>query len=145
MPESRPGASAEAYQRPQPCSILVVEDETSVRALIADYLRQEGYRVEEAEDGAAAVHLLQRHRAVGAPLGLVLLDLMLPLMSGLDVLGYVPALAAHVPVVAITAHDELTLAALAARARSVLRKPFDLDQLLASVARYCEPESGHCS
>jgi DNA-binding response OmpR family regulator len=133
-------AQEPASSTPSRLPVLVVEDDAPLRALLTYSLRQEGYRVEEAVDGAAAVHLLHRHRAVGAPLGLILLDLMLPQLSGLDVLHYVARLAAEVPVVVISAHDRLLLSAMAAGASAVLRKPVELEQVLAVTASYCRPE-----
>jgi DNA-binding response OmpR family regulator len=133
-------AQEPASSTPSRLPVLVVEDDAPLRALLTYSLREEGYRVEQAVDGAAAVHLLHRHHAVGAPLGLILLDLMLPQLSGLDVLHYVARLAAEVPVVIISAHDRLLLSAMAAGASAVLRKPVELEQVLAVTASYCRPE-----
>ncbi len=133
-------AQEPARSTPTPLPVLVVEDDAPLRALLTYALCQGGYRVEEAVDGAAAVHLLHRHRALGAPLGLILLDLMLPQLSGLDVLHYVAELAAEAPVVVISAHDRLMLSAIAAGANAVLRKPVQLEQVLAVTASYCRRE-----
>ena len=134
-------AQEPASTTPSRLPILVVEDDAPLRALLTYALREEGYPVEEAGDGAAAVHLLHRHRAVGTPLGLILLDLMLPQLSGLDVLHYVARLAAEVPVVIISAHDRLLLGAMAAGASAVLRKPVELEHVVAIAATYCRPDS----
>jgi DNA-binding response OmpR family regulator len=117
---------------------MVVEDDESLRALLAHYLRGEGYAVEEIADGAAALRAIAARRAAGEPPGVVLLDLMLPRVSGLSVLERLAAEAADVPVVAMSVYDPLLLAASRIGAQSMLFKPFDLEQLLPVVARYCE-------
>src|SRR5262245_58530113 len=66
-------------------SILVVEDDPLVRDLVASCLSMAGYAVEEAQDGAEAIHALDQHRRPVDPLGLVLLDMMLPEVDGLEV------------------------------------------------------------
>ncbi len=129
-----PPAGARPVRRP----VLVVDDDDSLRALIGHFLRQEGFTVEEAADGAEAIHMLEQWRAAGAPVGLVLLDLMLPQTSGLDVLQYLAARSADVPVVAMSVNDPLLIAAATAGADGVLIKPFDLEQLLPVVARHCD-------
>jgi DNA-binding response OmpR family regulator len=118
---------------------MVVEDDESLRALLAHYLGEEGYPVEEAADGAAALRALEQRRALGDPPGVILLDLMLPRVSGLDVLGYLEAAGVDVPVIVMSVYDHLLIAAASAGADGVLIKPFDLEQLLPVVARYCEP------
>ena len=124
-------------------SVMVVEDDETLRALLAHYLRGEGYAVEEIADGAAALRALDERRAAGDPPGVVLLDLMLPHVSGLSVLERLAAESADVPVVAMSVYDPLLLAASAAGAHSLLFKPFDLEQLLPVVAQYCEtPPAG---
>ena len=65
-------------------TVLVVEDEAPLRALVADILRDEGYLVEEARDGAQALDALA-HQQEGA-LCAVVLDMMLPGMHGMQVL-----------------------------------------------------------
>ncbi len=60
--------------------ILVVDDEAGVRKLVSSYLKQEGFEVTEAADGAAALSLARRQRP-----DLVVLDLMLPEIDGLEV------------------------------------------------------------
>ena len=61
-------------------SILIVEDEKALRTTLSDRLRTEGYVVESASDGIEAVEI-----ATNQPFDLIILDLMLPRRSGLDV------------------------------------------------------------
>jgi CheY-like chemotaxis protein len=106
--------------------ILVVDDDEAIRNVIADLLREQGYEVTTAENGAVA--LLQM--GDGHHPDLVLLDLMMPVMSGWEVLEQMQATAelAGIPVV--------VLSAMAAPGTGEhLGKPVDLERLLATVER----------
>jgi CheY-like chemotaxis protein len=113
--------------------ILVVEDDPSVRELICTLLESEGYSVVGAENGRVG---LEKLRGMPRP-GLIVLDLMMPVMNGAEFLAALradPALG-DLPVLLISAYDE--------HARDVtgivgyLRKPVSLDRLLEAAARYC--------
>jgi DNA-binding response OmpR family regulator len=124
--------------RPQPAPVLLVEDDASLRALLTHFLDSEGFTVLEAEDGGEATRVLDRARSGGERPGLVLLDLMLPGESGLQVLERVLAHGDDVPVIGMSVHDAMLVAAMELGATAVLIKPFELDQVLPIVARYCE-------
>lgn len=111
-------------------AILVVEDERRVRAFVARGLSEEGFTVVQAEDGTTA-----RARMEEGPFQLVLLDWMLPGMSGLELLEGWRDAGNTVPVIMLTARDELDdrLAALNAGADDYLVKPFAFEELLARV------------
>src|SRR3954471_10638077 len=117
--------------------VLLVEDDESVREMVADYLRTEGYTVLEAADGAAALALLRGRQADEPSPGAVVLDLMLPVVNGLAVLERLATTAPEVPVIVMSAYEGLLAAAATERAAGILLKPFDLDQLLPMVARHC--------
>jgi CheY-like chemotaxis protein len=123
-------------------TVLVVEDEPPLRELMADVLRDEGYAVEEAEDGAEAIRLLGQHRPGTSAVCVVLLDMMLPEVDGIGVLRHLAAHGTYIPVVAMSASRERLAEAMAAGARTTVPKPFDLDQLLAVVARNCGHQAG---
>ncbi len=125
--------------------IMVVEDEESFSEALAFMLRREGYEVEVAGDGNLAVDLFERQGA-----DLILLDLMLPGLSGLEVCRHVRA-KSQVPIIMLTAKDGeidkvvgLEIGAddyvtkpfssreLLARVRSVLRRHGDLEELIAT-------------
>jgi DNA-binding response OmpR family regulator len=121
-----------------PPIILVVEDDRSIREVLTTFLRQEGYAVEEAADGAAALRALEAHRPPPAHYSAVLLDLILPRVSGVAVLDQMhDALDDYVPVVAMSASPLALEVASTVGAVASLRKPFDLTELLAIVSRYC--------
>lgn len=112
--------------------ILVVEDERDMAELIALRLRREGYRVDVAHDGAEA---LDRVRA--QPPDLMLLDLMLPRMSGTEVANIVrhdPRTAA-VPIIMLTAKAEESdvIVGLKLGADDYVTKPFAMSVLMARV------------
>jgi CheY-like chemotaxis protein len=111
--------------------ILVVEDDPDLRETVAQSLVDEGYDVEVAGDGLAALAALHR---VGADL--VLLDLMMPIMSGWEFRERqrnTPAFA-HIPIVVMSATS--TLEAAAIEAADLLPKPLSLGKLLAMVRRH---------
>ncbi len=118
-------------------TVLVVEDEAPLRALVSDILREEGYRVEEARDGVQALDALAapRQDAVCA----VVLDMMLPRLDGVSVLRQLRRRRPGVPVVAMSASREHLAAAVTEGARGAVPKPFDIDQLVDAVNRSCAP------
>jgi CheY-like chemotaxis protein len=132
-----PSRTSDAALTDQGC-VLVVEDDGCLRALIVHYLVSEGYTVREAEDGNAAIQYLRSCLQAGVRPGLVLLDLMLPETSGLTVLQLIRAVVPDLPVFVMSISNPLLIAATDAGASGVLIKPFDLDQMLPIVARYCD-------
>src|SRR5258705_1246164 len=112
-----------------PRTILVVEDETAVRETLADALEVEGFRVIAAADGREA---LTRFRADKPDL--VLLDLMLPELSGIEVCRIIRA-ESGVPIVMLTAKDsELDkVVGLELGADDYVTKPFSLRELSARI------------
>jgi DNA-binding response OmpR family regulator len=118
-------------------TVLVIEDDEALRGMLVEVLRDEGYQVLEAADGERALDLL-RADELPTDLCLVLLDLMLPKCSGLEVLGAMGAIRDVIPVVAVSASPQHLPEAVRAGARETVSKPFDLDGLLSVVNRYCE-------
>jgi CheY-like chemotaxis protein len=107
-------------------SVLVVDDDDSIREVLAEVLRDEGYRVASAGNGEQALREMHEH---GHP-DLMLLDLMMPVMSGWELLEILQGNAelSHIPVVIVSAMN-------APGACEHLAKPIDLDRLLATVSR----------
>lgn len=109
--------------------ILVVDDDPDVRACVRMILEDEGYRVDEASDGFAALQAMRSERA-----GLLLLDYRMPGMSAAELLDIARGEALlECPVVLITASEDAGQDRRV-RADGVLEKPFQLDDLLRSVA-----------
>jgi CheY-like chemotaxis protein len=114
--------------------ILVVDDDDDVRETILLLLVARGHRVDGAGDGQAA---LERIQQLGPPAG-VLLDLRMPRMNGAEFVRAMradPAFAS-VPIVVLSGD---TGAGDVPPASAVLRKPCDLDELLAVIDRYMTP------
>lgn len=108
---------------------LVVDDDLKIRKLIRVNLEPRGYIVQEASDGSAAI------RAVQANLpDLMLLDLVMPGLSGIDVCSWVRK-RSDLPIIVLSAHDEeeLKVQALDAGADDYVSKPFGYEELLARV------------
>jgi len=120
---------------PQAVSILIVEDDETIRESLGELLQDEGYGVSFAEHGAAALRRLE-----GAPPpALILLDLMMPVMNGWEFRRQQllrPELA-QIPVVIVSglSNDDAQLRTLAATA--VLPKPIEIPRLLELIAHYC--------
>jgi CheY-like chemotaxis protein len=111
--------------------VLVVEDDAATRALLRDVLEAAGYAVREAADGAAALRAARAARPA-----LVLLDLYLPGTDGWAfAAAYRRAPGPRAPIVVLTADADAEAYAAALGAAGHLRKPFDLDALLAVVGR----------
>jgi DNA-binding response OmpR family regulator len=112
-------------------TILVVEDDVAIAALLIEVLAEEGYVVQIAASGADALAALQADQ-----LDLALLDLNLPSLSGWELLETVRAQQLDVPVVIMTASTPAADELAAAGAHACLLKPFDLDDLLACVSAH---------
>lgn len=115
----------------RPRRILVVEDEEHLAVGIKYNLRAEGYDVETAGDGPAALQLVEQ----GAPFDLVILDLMLPGMSGYSVCEQLRADGCDMPILILSARTlvEDRTRGFDVGADQYLMKPFDLDELLSRV------------
>lgn len=112
--------------------ILVVDDETLNRTLLSVNLTEAGYVVATAEDGQQALAMLR-----ASSFDLVLLDLIMPVMSGFDALETIKADAAlhDIPVIVVSAESDMTslLQCLENGAADFLPKPFDPVMLRAKV------------
>ncbi len=120
--------------------VLVIEDDDDVREIVAVVLAERGYALLEARTGREGLQVA-RHAVL--PPQLILLDIMMPDMDGLAFLQEAkrdPALAA-IPVVVISAMRRRS-DLLPAGVDAWLRKPFELDVLLATVGRFCVAADG---
>jgi DNA-binding NtrC family response regulator len=115
------------------CRILVVEDEDKLRRVIGLHLASSGYEVDQAGSAEEALRLADRA-------DLVLTDLRLPGMDGLELLAVLRRQDSRVPVVVMTAFGTVEKAVEAMKAGAVdfLMKPFSLDHLMAVVAKALE-------
>ena len=113
-----------------PKRILVADDERSLRELLAIVLRREGYDVQLAESGDTALAALKR-----GPVDLLISDIKMPDMSGVEVLRAAKASDASLPAIMMTAYasTETAVEAMRLGACDYLIKPFDLDELKLKV------------
>jgi CheY-like chemotaxis protein len=122
------GTTTTVREVPPPPTILICEDEVALRELIRAALGV-GYRYAEAGDGREALELVEAVRP-----DLVILDVMMPGPSGLDVLAAIQKRNGRdIPVVVLTAWSHERDAALAAGAARFVSKPFDPDELKSIV------------
>ncbi|MCB0924844.1 MAG: response regulator, partial [Mycobacterium sp.] len=108
-----------------PVSILVVDDEAVLAEMVSMALRYEGWTVRTSGDGASAVAAAREARPDA-----VVLDVMLPDMSGLEVLGALREVSPQLPVLLLTAKDavEDRIAGLSAGGDDYVTKPFSLEE-----------------
>lgn len=124
----------EAHQRTQ--RIMIVDDESGIRRVLTDLLEDEGYRVVAVRNGSEALNHL--HTNVDLPC-LILLDMLMPEVSGVEFLSRLHAEAglAHIPVVAMSGNLYLAQMSDALGAADYLPKPFDVEEVLSMVTRIC--------
>src|SRR5882762_5905038 len=110
-------------------TVLVVEDESALQFILSSNLKREGYEVISARNGEAGVKLARKHRP-----DLVLLDIMLPKMDGLEVMRLLRQ-ESQVPVLFLTAKKSEVDRVLGFKlgADDYITKPFSLEELLARV------------
>ena len=120
-------------------TVMVVEDSDDIRFILAEFLVLHGCRVVEADNGKEALALIERR----CP-DLVLMDLHLPLMDGLDATKQIRQnrySGNDLPIVAITAHDGSGVkeSALNAGCNDYLTKPIDFDRLEKTMRQILDP------
>jgi len=111
--------------------LLLVEDEAHLAEGLAFNLRNSGYDVEIAESGEEALSLFEGHE----PWDLILLDVMLPGIDGLEVARRLRKAGETLPILIVSARDRTTdaVAGLDAGADDYIQKPYDLDEVLARI------------
>jgi two-component system chemotaxis response regulator CheY len=120
---------------PLACQVLVIDDDADIREAIVESLEDQGLVATGADGGAEALALL---RGASALPGLILLDLMMPEMSGPEFREQQradPALAG-VPVVLLSAHADIESQAKALGAAGFMKKPVKLQALVSTVQRF---------
>ena len=108
--------------------ILVVEDDNEVRSMLVDSLKMLGYVVTEAHDGKTGLGRLTDDRP-----DLMMVDFAMPGMNGIDVIAAARKVRDDLPVILATGYADVDISRLAVRRCSILRKPFQLDELARTV------------
>lgn len=113
--------------------ILIIDDEFGMIEELRDLLEDEGYKIDVAFDGIDGVEKFRRDR-----FNLVLLDIKMPKMDGVEANRKIKQINPMVPVIIITGSFEMKNAkqALQEGAKEMLRKPFDVEKLLGIVEKY---------
>jgi CheY-like chemotaxis protein len=120
-------------------TILIVEDDLVIRKSISQTLRQEGYEVDEASDGAQAVELLSERR-----FDLVISDFVMPRMDGLKVVEQVHSVSPQTPVIFLTGYlSRKSAESLLHGMAEFVQKPVTEELLLAKVQRLLRPKVHH--
>jgi two-component system alkaline phosphatase synthesis response regulator PhoP len=120
--------------------ILLIEDEEDLRMTLSDRLRSEGYVVDVAADGKEGLN-----KATSLPFDLIILDIMLPHRSGLDVCHDVRAAGLATPILLLTARDQIVdkVVGLKLGGDDYVTKPFDTMELMARVEALLRRAPGH--
>lgn len=115
--------------------VLIADDEANMRWALDKALTKAGYEVIAAENGQVALETIRTERP-----DLALLDLKMPKINGMEVLKKVKELAIEIPVIIMTAHGNTAKAVEAMKqgAYDYITKPFDIDELLMTVAKALE-------
>jgi CheY-like chemotaxis protein len=111
-------------------TILVVDDDPGVRFALTEVLRERGHRVIAAASGQEALDKLDG-------VDVVVTDLAMPGMDGLELVSRIAERAPALPVILVTAHgsDQMVRIAQGRGARGCVRKPFDIDEIAAVIER----------
>src|SRR5262249_26501972 len=119
-----------ASRKSKDVTVLVVEDAETVRKMVCAMLLQQGYQVVEAVDGGDALRVIQS----GAPICLVVTDLVMPGMNGTELARRLAEIAPKLPVIFMSGFADSPVAAeCASRHESFLAKPFTAQQLVKKV------------
>lgn len=110
--------------------ILIVDDQYGIRILLQEVLGKEGYTIFQAPNGVEALEIVRREKP-----NLVLLDMKIPGMDGLEILRRIRNIEPDTKVIMMTAYGELDLIkeATALGAITHFTKPFDIDELRMAV------------
>ncbi|MBP1625600.1 MAG: response regulator [Holophagaceae bacterium] len=137
-PDTVPATAAPSHPDRHCTSILLVEDTPVNQALGRSILQKAGYRVVLAQDGVEALEMMAKER-----FSLVLMDMQMPRMDGLEATRHIRALehqrsTAHIPVVALTANalDSDRQRCLEAGMDAFLAKPFKVEEMIELVSRF---------
>jgi CheY-like chemotaxis protein len=111
-------------------NILIIEDDESIRTMIASVLEIEGYSISAASNGKHAIDIISK----GPTPDIILLDMMMPVMNGWDFLDFIRsnAATAKIPIVVVSAYSEI---AKSVKPQAVVPKPVQLKSLLSAIEK----------
>ena len=116
-------------------NILVIDDERPIRSALREILEFEKFKVDEAEDGLAGVSLIKKNTY-----DVILCDIKMPKMDGIEVLGKIMSLGTDAPVVMISGHGNVETAvdAIKRGAFDFIQTPLDLNRILVTIRNAME-------
>ncbi|MBP3039095.1 response regulator [Bacillaceae bacterium Marseille-Q3522] len=113
--------------------VLIVDDQFGIRILLNEVLQKEGYETHQAANGLQALEIVKKHSP-----NLVLLDMKIPGMDGIEILKRMKVIDKDIQVIIMTAYGELDMIKEAKElgALTHFAKPFDIDDIRAAVKKY---------
>ncbi len=122
--------SIKVDKKPQNITVLVVDDEEYIREILTDLLTKEGLNVESCGNGAEALEVIE-----SKPIDLILLDIKMPIMDGINLINNLKEKGFNIPIVIITgwAEDEKVKKILKEEKFLCIRKPFHIKDILKAV------------
>jgi two-component system, chemotaxis family, chemotaxis protein CheY len=117
-------------------TIMVIEDNDSIRSAVRQIIEDEGYRAQTATNGEDALALLE---AAATLPSLILLDMNMPIMDGwgFKAVQGTHAKFRHIPIIVVTADGNAREKALMINASGWIRKPIEVDDLLKAIQKVC--------
>lgn len=115
--------------------ILIVDDQNGIRALLKEVFNNEGYITYQASNGKFALEIVQTETP-----DIVLLDIRIPGMDGLEILKQIKIMKPHINVIMITAYGELDMSQEVINLGAAMHftKPFDIDEIRRAVSATLE-------
>lgn len=119
--------------------VLVVDDQNGIRFLLMEVFKNEGYETFQAASGTVALEIAEREMP-----DLVLLDMKIPGMDGLEILRAIKAINSAIKVIMMTAYGELDMIKETTRLGALMHftKPFDIDEMRVAVNGYLKDGQG---
>ncbi|MDE8563903.1 response regulator [Anoxybacillus rupiensis] len=113
--------------------LLIVDDQYGIRILLNEVFQREGYTTFQAANGIQALEIVQKHQP-----DLVLLDMKIPGMDGIEILKRIKAMNESIKVIIMTAYGELDMIQETKDLGAIMHfaKPFDIDELREAVKKY---------
>ncbi|KKO52592.1 response regulator [Paenibacillus sp. DMB20] len=121
--------------------VLIVDDQNGIRILLMEVFSSEGYETFQAANGKTALDIVKKHEP-----DLVLLDMKIPGMDGLEILKHIKQMNPDIKVIMMTAYGELDMIKEATDLGALMHftKPFDIDEMRLAVNMQLQDKSNIC-
>lgn len=122
--------------------VLIVDDQNGIRILLMEVFSSEGYETYQAANGKIALDIVQKNEP-----DLVLLDMKIPGMDGLEILKHIKQMNPDIRVIMMTAYGELDMIKEATDLGALMHftKPFDIDEMRLAVNMQLKNKTNTCS